>query len=97
MSACEDLRIDLVEMLGRGYIIDHCIAAIQRKRQEELDKQIDEAYRVYMSDCVSTIVNSMGGKAKRFYDIVHPGAKDERSGDEIADDVIKRLGLKVVG
>jgi len=79
-------------MLGCGYVIDHCIAALKAERNVE-------AYRYYMSDCLMIIVNGLSSKQvikKRLYDILHPAPVDERSAEEIVADNIKRLGLKVV-
>lgn len=37
-----------------------------------------------------------GAKYPRFYDLMHPAPVDERTGEEIAEDIIKRHGLMVV-
>lgn len=61
----------------------------------ELEKeQRTEAYRIYITD-------SMYYKAQnkyitvRYYDLLQPKELDDRTGDEIAQDVINRLGLIV--
>ena len=63
------------------------IIAFFQKEQEEL------AYRVYMTDAIK----ALGGINVRFYDLLAPQRKpkDNRSGAEIAADVIKRCGLVV--
>lgn len=44
-----------------------------------------------------SIYGALGGTSKtRYYDILHPAPVDDRSADEVAADVIGRMGLKVV-
>lgn len=43
-------------------------------------------------------INIAGDNKKlgaRYYELIKPQKKDNRSGDEIAQDLIERLGLKV--
>lgn len=51
-----------------------------------------------MTDALYYIMHMMNGKEviPRYYDVLHPAKKDERTAEEIADDIIKRNGLKVV-
>ncbi len=62
----------------------------------------DALYRLYIARCARVITEntakaSGGGYIKAdFDDILHPKAKDTRTGDEIAADVIERAGLEVV-
>lgn len=78
-------------MLGSGYVVDCCIAAVNAKREEM-------NYRIYMSDIAMMYINAhiKGEGMPRFYDIIHPKAEDKRTGREIADDILSRHGLKVV-
>lgn len=56
----------------------------------------DMTYRFYIADTLQNIPqNKYIGK--RLYDIMYPKQEDTRSGDEIAADVINRLGLKFGG
>lgn len=68
-----------------------------------LKEQMDiELYQAYITECLQVIANNTakyaGGNIikKRYYDIVNPKPKDTRTGEEIAADVIKKAGLKVV-
>lgn len=56
--------------------------------------QRDWAYRFYIAD---TLWASAENKklSKRLSELIHPTPVDDRSGDEIAQDVIDRLELKV--
>ena len=64
--------------------------------------QRDLAYRIYVTDCLrmateNTAKMSQGSyTAVRFYDIINPKPVDNRSGNEIAADIIKRAGIEVI-
>lgn len=65
------------------------VKAKYKEKQEEL------AYRIYVTD---TLYYQSDNKrlTKRYLDLISkPQKKDTRTGDEIAVDVINRLGLKV--
>ena len=64
--------------------------------------QRDLAYRIYVTDCLrmateNTAKISQGAyTAARFYDIINPKPVGNRSGNEIAADIIKRAGIEVI-
>ena len=64
--------------------------------------QRDLAYRIYVSDCLRIISENtakMGGGSyitAKFADIINPKPADNRSGEEIAADIIKRAGIEVI-
>ena len=64
--------------------------------------QRDLAYRIYVTDCLrmateNTAKMSQGSyNAERFYDIINPKPVDNRTGEEIAADIIKRAGIEVI-
>ena len=64
--------------------------------------QRDLAYRIYDAACLrmatdNTAKMSQGSyTAARFYDIINPKPVDNRSGNEIAADIIKRAGIEVI-
>ena len=57
----------------------------------------DTAYRVYVTDCLKLIAENTGNISlkSRYYDIINPKKADNRTGDEIVADIIKRAGLVV--
>ena len=57
----------------------------------------DTAYRVYVTDCLKLIAENTGNISLklRYYDIINPKKVDNRTGDEIVADIIKRAGLVV--
>ena len=63
--------------------------------------QRDLAYRIYVTDCLRMVTEntaklSQGSyTAVKFYDIINPNPKDERSGEEIVAEVINKAGLEV--
>lgn len=62
----------------------------------------DEAYRMYSAECMRVITENtakrVGGTmmTAKYADMISQKPKDTRSGEEIAADVIKKCGLKVV-
>lgn len=65
-------------------------------------QQRDLAYRIYVSECLRMISeNAAGGGGGsymdvKFEDVVNPKPVDNRTGEEIAADIIKRAGIEVV-
>ena len=83
----------MLDLMGSGYVIDHCIAAINERHRRE-------NYEFYITDIAYVLLNGLYQNKldfPRYYDILNPKPKDERTGEEIAADIIKRHGLKVVG
>ena len=64
--------------------------------------QRDLAYRIYVTDCLRIIsenTSKMGGGSyitAKFADIINPKPVDNRTGEEIAADIIKRAGIEVI-
>ncbi len=64
--------------------------------------QRDLAYRIYVTDCLrmateNTAKMSKGAyTAARFYDIINPKPVDNRTGEEIAAEIINRAGIEVI-
>ena len=92
----------MVELLGSGYVIDHCISAF-------LERQRENAYRVYVTDSLKVISeNTAGGNerhtmAKRWYDLVETKPETieeticaEEKASDIISNIKKRLNRKEV-
>ena len=61
--------------------------------------QRDLAYRIYVTDCLRMVTEKMSQGAytvARFYDIINPKPVENRNGEEIAADIIKRAGIEVI-
>ena len=65
-------------------------------------QQRDLAYRIYVTDCLRIISENtatLGGGSSitaKFSDIINPKPADNRTGEEIAADTIKRAGIEVI-
>ena len=65
-------------------------------------QQRDLAYRIYVCDCLRIISENtakMGGGSyitAKFADIINPKPVDDRTGEEIAADIIKMAGIEVI-
>ena len=64
--------------------------------------QRDLAYRIYVSDCLRIISENTakicGGSyiTAKLADIINPKPVDNRTGEEIAADIINRAGIEVI-
>lgn len=68
------------------------------------EKQCDKAYRIYVTDSLKLItentarlVNDGQYMTMRWCDVIRNEPVDNRSGEEVAADVMKRAGLKFGG
>ena len=65
-------------------------------------QQRDLAYRIYVADCLRIISENtakIGGGSyitAKLSDIINPKPADNRTGEEIAADIIKRAGIEVI-
>ena len=65
-------------------------------------QQRDLAYRIYVTDCLRIISENTAKMVEgsyitaKFADIINPKPVDNRTGDEIAADIIKRAGIEVI-
>ena len=65
-------------------------------------QQRDLAYRIYVSDCLRIISENtakIGGGSyitAKLSDIINPKPADNRTGEEIAADIIKKAGIEVI-
>ena len=65
-------------------------------------QQRDLAYRIYVTDCLRIISENtakMGGGSyitAKLADIINPKHVDNRTGEEIAADIIKMAGIEVI-
>lgn len=76
-------------------MIEHCISAFSERQQEK-------SFRIYVTDTLSYIAKNTAKQVKegvyvgkRWIDIIEPKKEDDRSGDEVAMEIIEKLGLRV--
>ena len=82
----------MLELFGSGYVIDHIIA-------EHNNRMRNNAYKVYVTDLLKCLAESWGATVdNRYADIIaEPPKDDDKTGDEVALEVIERIGLKPHG
>ena len=63
-------------MMGSGYVIDHCMSALRKSREED-------AFRMYIADGLYAIVTNELTYARRFEEILeavrHPKTKSQKA------------------
>ena len=82
--------MDLLDLFGSYYVIEHMIAEHDNRMHEKV-------YRSYMADLLKVLCESMGATVtERYIDLITDEPEEEtKTGDEIALEVITRVGLKV--
>lgn len=81
-------------MFGWGYVKDFCISLF---KQEQKKMAID----TYNAECLRIIAENTARLSRGSYlkvtlsDILNPKPEDNRTGEEIVDDIIKKAGLEV--
>ena len=82
-------------MFGWGYAKETCISLFQKEQE-------DKAVRIYYAECLRIITENtakMGGGSYitvKLDDILNPKQVENRTGEEIAADIIKRAGIEVI-
>lgn len=81
-------------MFGWGYAKETCISLFQKEQEEK-------AVTIYYAECLRVIsentANFSGGSyiQGKLKDILDPKPVDNRTGEEIAVEIIKKAGLEV--
>ena len=80
----------MLELLGRGYVIEHCISSFKNKKRLE-------ALTIYATDCLYTIANGIyggGNKAikDRFCELIERETRPKETEDEIINRIKQKLG-----
>ena len=103
------IRLDLLELFGSGYVIDHCVSAFSKKKEKEKEKELEneklKACIYYFADCIRLITENTAKSAhteasyttNNLRDILNLKPIVQKTGDEIAQDIIQRAGLKAKG
>ena len=80
--------------MGSGYVVEHCVSAFRKKQEENL-------FKSYTADALRAISYNTAVLPKegyiiprRFAELAGWVEQDDRTGDEIAADIIKRAGLR---
>lgn len=92
------IRLDLLNLFGSHYVIDHCIVALNQSRKVD-------AFRSYIADGVKNINEILaryhGGSymSIRYDEMIGTDKKasEPENGDEIVRQVFRKAGLKMEG
>lgn len=96
----QDIRLDMLDLCGSSYVIEHCMAAFSVSQERKL-------YQSYVAECMRVITENTAGLSKqgkyitmRYMDIIKPQKeetqKDTRSAEEIIASIKSKLGRKEV-
>lgn len=87
------IDLALVELIGKGYVVEHCIALYNRIQKEDAFR---EMVILSINQLNRNFAERFGGRVIKhgYLDIIKQEAEPEKSGDEIAAEIIMRAGLK---
>ena len=84
----------MLELLGKGYVIEHCISFFQYQKKEQL-------YREYVTDALRVLTYNTSGQTlgaieNRYAEIVimltdKKARKKEKTAEEVISDIRKKL------
>lgn len=83
--------MDLLDLFGKGYVVDHCIAFLQKqRRQEELEYYITDTL-MYIAQ---NTANIGGGKVPkiRFYEVMNQKPEETRTAQDIINNIKRKIG-----
>lgn len=89
-SCVQSIRIDLLELFGSGYVIEHCVSTLNMQHKEDL-------FRSYIAKgvelAVSSLTNAFGGQAFSIsYDeLIKPVKEETRTEEEIVSNIQEKL------
>lgn len=68
----------MLEVFGRGYVIEHCISSFYKYTEEH-------SYRIYVTD----VLRSLNGNKElpRYYDYINIKKEKEKSAKEVKDKI----------
>lgn len=90
------IRLDLLEMLGKPYILDHCVNHLKKTSEET-------ALKVYITDALKAVAENTGKFVKggmtmrrRFVDVINNVPEESKEDSQKrADDIIARMKNKL--
>lgn len=89
IDGISNIRLDLLEIMGAGYLID-VVKARAKSKFEEL------AYRVYVTDVLSAAIKSLTGSSpERYYDVIHPDRTPKITAEEAKANIKNKLRKEV--
>lgn len=89
IDGISNIRLDLLEIMGAGYLID-VVKARAKSKFEEL------AYRVYVTDVLAAGIKSLTGSSpERYYDVIHPDRTPQITAEEVKANIKNKLRKEV--
>ena len=91
---CASIRLELLDLLGREYVIEHCVQVLKDVAEER-------RYRAYVTDALMVLTENTarfaGGRRLMTRWASGLAAGRAQSGDDIAAEVMRRAGLRFKG
>lgn len=89
IDGISNIRLDLLEIMGAGYLID-VVKARAKSKYEEL------VYRVYVTDVLAAGIERLNGsRPERYYDVIHPDRTPQITAEEAKANIKNKLRKEV--
>lgn len=78
--------MNLVDSIGKSYVIDHYIAFFKKETQEKM-------YKIYVTDALRILTKKFGGEylKNRFADVLEPHKEEKKTADEVINNIRDKL------
>lgn len=89
------IRLDMLELIGRGYAIEHCVSFFRRDNERLM-------FQSYLADAMRMITYNTSGKGagvieKRYYDMVQSVRKKGKQKEDTRtqEEIVQRISDKI--
>lgn len=76
--------------MGSGYIIEHCVSALDLEREQKLYRTFTAEVLYNINDILASAFNGMK-MTKRYPDLLNPPQEDDRTEGEIINHIQQKL------
>ena len=94
LRCCRSIRLELLEVFGRGYVIEHCLSELRERAERR-------RFHAYVTDALMLLTENTaraaGGRRLTRRWAEGFASADERSGAELAAGVMRAAGLRFAG
>lgn len=87
--------LEKVKLFGMGYVINHCISLFQKEQEEEQYNKFYFKSVSYIAQSIRAIANGLAQAdvMPSYVDFINDEPEDNRTAEEIVDDVLAKCGL----
>lgn len=82
--------MNLLNLIGTGYVIDHCISCFHKEQKKKLhDVYVTDVLRLISENTAKTVGGSY--MKVRYLDLIDPKKEETRTANEVIDNIRNKL------